>query len=395
VSGSALAPEQEPARTRRVLLASTATRWLGTARMPRSFARAGFEVGLLTPPDSLAERSRYVSRIAYLPATAIPLEWLAALIRMVDAFAPQFLVPCDEMAVRLLFSLALETPPGLSVATHAQLRALIEDSLGDPRFYAASIDKTMLPAAAEALGIRVPASAVVSHADEALAQANVFGYPVLLKRRFGFAGEGVAVVDSACDVRAAAERLFRPDPLDLGARTPQLLVQQFVRGPYHSQALVARRGVTLASFAWERAVATTPIKGQTALLRFIDSPATRASAQALCRAFGMSGFFNVQFVIDSERGDAHLLEINRRIVTHMHVGERVGVDLARAFQRALDEGTVAALAPDPGTAGTTLVVFPREWVRDPRSRLLIEHPVDVPWDDPGVIRAMIAMRDEP
>ena len=395
MSDSTLVQEAQRTGTRRVLLVSTATRWLGTARMPRSLARAGFEVGLLTPPDSLAERSRYVSRVGYLPATAIPLEWLAALIRMVDGFLPQWLVPCDEMAVRLLFSLALEAPPGLASATHARLCALVQASLGDPRFYAASMDKTMLPAAVEPLGIRVPEYAVVPSADEALAQANALGYPLVLKRRFGFAGEGVAVIDGAHDVRAAAERLFRPDPLDLATeRTPRLLVQRFVRGPYRSQALVARRGATLAGFAWERAVATTPVKGQTALLRFVDSPSTRATAEQLCRVFGMSGFFNVQFVVDERTGDAHLLEINRRIVTHMHVGERVGIDLARALHRALEGDSGEPSAPRPGTAGKTLVVFPREWVRDPRSRLLVEHPVDVPWDDRALIRAMLAMRDE-
>jgi hypothetical protein len=40
----------------KVLLASTATRWLGTARIPSALAKAGFEVSLLTPRNSLAEK---------------------------------------------------------------------------------------------------------------------------------------------------------------------------------------------------------------------------------------------------------------------------------------------------------------------------------------------------
>jgi hypothetical protein len=38
------------------------------------------------------------------------------------------------------------------------------------------------------------------------------------------------------------------------------------------------------------------------------------------------------------------------------------------------------------------VHFPQEWLRDPRSHYLRDHPVDVPWDEPELIRAMLARR---
>ena len=88
------------------------------------------------------------------------MEWLLTLIHAVDRISPDVLVPCDEMAVRLLFSLALEAPAGIDKTLHARLLALVEESLGDPRYYAVSIDKTMLPAAAEALGVPVPPYAI-------------------------------------------------------------------------------------------------------------------------------------------------------------------------------------------------------------------------------------------
>ena len=59
-------------------------------------------------------------------------------------------------------------------------------------------------------------------------------------------------------------------------------------------------------------------------------------SEKLCRGFGIGGFFNVQYLIDAATGAAHLLEINRRIVTHMHLGERVGADLPEALGEALD-----------------------------------------------------------
>ena len=374
-----------------LLMVSTASQWLGPARMARALAKADCEVSLLAPADSLAAKSRYVAKRHVLAGNAIPMEWLHSLMAAIDDTAPRMLVPCDEMAVRLLFALAVDPPRDLPSATRLRLDVLIRTSLGDPEFFQSSIDKILLPPAAGALGIRMPPYALADGIDEAIACAASLGYPLVLKRRFGFAGEGVAVATDADDLVRQGRSLLSPDQLDLGQRHPQqLLVQSFIRGAYHSQAIAAWQGKPLARFAWEREVATLPYKGQTSVLRFVRSPETAAYTETLCEAFGISGFCNVQFVLDQD-GRAYLLELNRRIVTHMHMGERVGADLAAAIARQL-----RGLPPAPRTeplseSGPSVVIFPREWLRDPKSHWLQEHPSDVPWDDPALIKAMLAM----
>ena len=378
-----------------MLLLGTATQWLGTARTPRALAKAGFKVAVLAPEGSLVLKSRFVSQVGLVPDTAIPMEWLGMLIRMVDKVAPDLLVPGDEMAVRLLFTLVLDPPPGLQADVQARLAALVTKSLGDPRFYATSTDKTLLPPAAEALGVRMPPYAIVARAHDAVAFAEERGYPVVLKRRFGFSGAGVAVVATRTELMDAAQRLLRPSQLDLGEnKEPQLLVQEFITGVQHSQALVSLQGVPLAGFGWERHVATNPLIGQTSVLRFIQSPETRMFSEKLCRGFGICGFMNLQFMMDSKTGEAHLLEINRRIVTHTHMGERVGADLGVALYRALEGEPPAPVPEAQNTEGDIVAVFPREWLRDPESRYLHEYPVDVPWDEPELIEACLAMRHE-
>jgi hypothetical protein len=378
-----------------VLLLSTATRWLGTARMPRVLSRAGFEVALLTPPDSLAEKSRYVSKIGQISSTAIPMEWLFALLQFVKTVSPQMLVPCDEMAIRLLFSLILDPPRGLDSELKARIVSTVTDSLGDPRFYAVSIDKTMLPAAAEAMGVRVPPYGIAASVQEAIERAAALGYPAVLKRRFGFAGQGVEIVSTRDELIAAAQRLLQPDQLDLGElRRPQLLVQKFITGPHLSQSIVALQGVPLESFAHERFAATRPVKGQTTVVRFVRSPETREFSDRLCREFNMSGFFSIQFIVDERTGQAHLLEINRRLITHMHLGERVGRDLGRALFAALSGQPAPRGSVEDEIEGEAVVVFPREWLRDPQSPHLSEFPVDIPWDEPELVEAMLAMRHE-
>ncbi|MGH8800290.1 MAG: hypothetical protein ACREX7_08600, partial [Casimicrobiaceae bacterium] len=60
-------------------MVSTASQWLGPARMARALARADGEVSLLAPADSLAAKSRYVSKRWTVPGNAIPMEWLQIL----------------------------------------------------------------------------------------------------------------------------------------------------------------------------------------------------------------------------------------------------------------------------------------------------------------------------
>ena len=100
-----------------ILLVSTATQYIGTARIPGALAKAGFEVFLLTPRNSLAAKSRYVRRCGLLPDDASPMQWLAALARMVDVVAPRLVLPCDDNSVRLLQSLVLQAPAGFPAAT--------------------------------------------------------------------------------------------------------------------------------------------------------------------------------------------------------------------------------------------------------------------------------------
>ena len=202
----------------------------------------------------------------------------------------------------------------------------------------------------------------------------------------------MAIVTDADDLAGQGASLLAPDQLDLGQGRPrQLLVQSFVRGPYHSQAIAAWDGEVLAQFAWERQVATLPCKGQTSVLRFVRSPESGAYAETLCKAFRISGFGNVQFVLDDD-GRAYLLEINRRVVTHMHMGERVGADLGVAMARKLRGLPAEPRFDPPAGSGPSIAIFPREWLRDPHSPWLRECPADLPWDEPALLKAILAMR---
>src|SRR5436190_691757 len=153
---------------RGILLVSTASRWLGTARMPRCLARAGFEVALLAPRGSLALHSRFVARSIVLRDEATPMQWLLSLVAMIAEVEPRLVIPCDEVAIRLLFELVHNPPRHLGGEGGARVQQLVRESLGDPAHYETSIDKTMLPPAAQALGVPVPPYRLAETVDEAV-----------------------------------------------------------------------------------------------------------------------------------------------------------------------------------------------------------------------------------
>ncbi|MDE2209226.1 MAG: ATP-grasp domain-containing protein [Betaproteobacteria bacterium] len=375
-----------------ILLVSTATQYIGTARMPAALTNAGFEVSLLTPQRSLAAKSRHVRRCSFLPDNASPMQWLAAFVRMVELVSPRLVLPCDDNSVRLLQSLVLSPPAALPAAASLGLASLVRESLGDPEFYATSIDKLRLAPAAQTLGVRVPPYDLVSSLQAAEAFAVNHGYPVVLKLGPGSAGEWVRIVgDRAALARSFAELMLAPPPVLGGSAPRAVLVQARIEGNSVLQSIVAWGGRVLAGYAREKLVSHSPPMGPATVSRTFHCPEARSFSERLAAGLRMNAFFGVEFIADRRSGELYLLEINRRITPGTHVGALVGVDLCSALFAALDG------RPPPGrddlVEGEEHVYahFPQEWLRDPMSRYLRECRVDLPWDDPELLEAMVAI----
>jgi hypothetical protein len=386
---------KEPFVSIPVLLVSTATRWIGTARIPSALAKAGFGVSLLTPRDSLAEKSRFVSRVDYLPDSATAAQWVRAFAAAVGASAPRIVLPCDDMAFRLLAMLVRTPPPEFPPALHLQLASLIRDSLGDQAHYDLSVDKTLLPPFAQTLGVRVPPYSVIGDAGAADAFAAAHGYPVVLKRAHGFAGQGVAICANRDELLLALAQFNQPDQLDLGESRPaRHLIQAHVPGRVQYYLATAWKGDLLAGWASEKVVANPEPTGPPTVSRHFRSPGLARIAASLVAGLGISGHFFAEFIIADGTGEPHLLEINRRITPGSHRGRARNVDQwAALYARLQGTAPTSRTELDEGEEGLT-VWFPEEMRRDPQSRYLREHPVDVPWDEPEVLEALLAMRDK-
>jgi len=377
-----------------ILLISTAMHALGQARMSRSLAMAGFEVSLLAPRGSLAEKSRFAKKIGQLPENATAEQWIHAFAATVQATAPALVLPCDDTSFRLMQMLVYAPPRNLQPALQRRLALLVTASLGAPAYFRTSVDKTLLCPAAEALGVRVPAHVVVEDPHEAEAFAAEHGYPVVVKRGHSTAGEGVAICSDAMELAQAFVVLRLPDPTGLSeAYGRRLLVQAHVPGRIQYYAGVAWKGALVSGMGVEK-VAGVP-KGPSTVSRYFRSDALRDFSARLAQGFGMTGIFAPEFAIHERTGEPYLLELNRRMTHGTHRGAAMNVDAGAALFSALSGAPTTTRADLDEGEEHLCVHFPSEWLRDPESPWLRDHPVDVPWDEPELIEAMLALRRTP
>jgi predicted ATP-grasp superfamily ATP-dependent carboligase len=376
-----------------VLLVATTTTWFGTARIPKVLAEAGFDVSLLTPRHSLAEAGRFVAKIGHLADHSNAMQWFEAFAVMVRATAPRLVIPCDDMAFRLLTALMIEPPQRMRADLHLQLAALVRASLGNPAHYRTSVDKTLLPPGAEALGVQVPAYEIVTNPLAAKPFVARHGYPVVLKRGHGFAGQGVAICADDAELARAFDAFAVANAQDIGEAThDRYLLQAHVTGPVQYFHAVAWQGELLAGWALEKLVANPAPTGPPTVTRHFAGTGLRQIATNLARGFGISGLFFAEFILDAVTGTPLLLEINRRISPATHRGALWNVDLCAALFGALGGTASKSRAALDAAEGGTTAHFPQEWLRDPHSRYLRQYPSDVPWDEPELLEAMLKMR---
>lgn len=373
-----------------LLLAATATEWAGPARLPRELVRAGFDVSVLAPKRALVAKSRYVSAVTHLPDATTPMQWAYMLAASIGARAPRLIVPCDDTALQLMMTF-VETPPdGLEGSLRGQLLALIRESLGDPAFYRPSIDKTLLPSAAQALGVRVPPFEIVAEVAAARAFARTHGYPIVLKRAFGTAGQAVEIVLEETRLQPAFQKLMSKGDAALW-KSSDLLIQAWIPGKGLLHAVAAWRGVAYAGMTRE-VLMRSSTTGPSTVVRCRHAPEARRFSELLVAGFGISGFFGPEFIEHERTGEVYLIEINRRVTNGVQMGGAVGVDLCAALAGALDDGAYTGRADIPPGEAHLIAEFPQEWLRDPASPYLRTARTDVPWDDVVLLQAMLAMR---
>ncbi|HEV2561689.1 MAG TPA: hypothetical protein VGT78_06070 [Rhizomicrobium sp.] len=376
----------------RVLLAATVC-WPTTARIAGGLAQLGCHVDAFCPSGAPVHESRFVNlRHAY--------NALSPLTSLRDALSisrPDLIIPCDDRAVQHVLRLR-ETEPQSAQAK------LVGDSLGAPENYPAMISRASFMKEARALGISVPETISLmkeSQIEPALAK---IGLPAVLKVDGSWGGDGVAIVHTRAEAIAAWRKLSRPlSPLRSLARTlrrgdvhhflaaikpvqPIISIQQFIAGEPATTALSAWNGNVSGTIHMD-VVVSQGVTGPASVLRRVECAEMEGAARAVARRFALSGLHGLDFIRDAN-GRAHLLEINPRATQTSYLALGHGHDLLAGLVASASGQRHAPRMPT--TTNNLIALFPQEWARDSASPYLKSAYHDIPWEDPGLLRACIA-----
>ena len=386
----------------KVLIATTA-RWIPTARVIVALENAGFTIDAVCPSGHPLSKTDVVRKIYKYRG----LDALASFGEAIAASKPDLIVPGDDLAAQQLHLLYEQEhrkgDAGKPVC------ALIARSLGAPENFPLLYARAAFIQLAQEDGIRVPKTQVIRNIADLEKWMSAAGadFPVVLKADGSSGGDGVRVVRTLEEANRGLRALQAPPLLlraakralidrDFALVWPSLLrrrsvvsAQTFIAGREATSAVACWKGEVLASLQFE-VLNKVASSGHATVLRAIDDAEMSAAAEKIVRRLNLSGVHGFDFMLESQSGDAYLLEINPRLTQVGHLTLGPGRDIPAALFSAVSG---QAVCPAPKiTEENTIALFPQEWIRDSASPFLQSAYHDVPWDKPELIRACVRAR---
>ncbi|CAM2980856.1 urea carboxylase [Prescottella defluvii] len=233
-------------------------------------------------------------------------------------------------------------------------------------------DKHTAREAARAVGVPlVPGSGLLASVDEALAEAERIGYPVMLKAVGGGGGIGMQACFTPAALRGAYETVQRLAAANFSSSG--VFLERFIARARHIEVQVFGdgRGRTLSLGTRDcslqrrnqKVVEEAPASGLPD--RVVDR--LLRSSRELASSVGYRSAGTVEFVYDVDRGEASFLEMNTRLqVEHPVTEEVTGVDLVEWMLRlAGGDSRMLDGLPDSGPPITGHAVEARVYAEDP------------------------------
>ncbi|MER7924522.1 5-oxoprolinase/urea amidolyase family protein [Streptomyces sp. NPDC096057] len=208
-------------------------------------------------------------------------------------------------------------------------------------------------AAAEAAGVQLaPGTGLLADPDEALTQAALIGYPVMLKATGGGGGIGMSACHSPAELTEAWDRVQRVAAASFSSAG--VFLERLVEHARHVEVQVFGDGegrvVTFGDRDCSLQRRNQKVLEEAPAPDLPDRIRTQlaTSARELCASVGYRSAGTVEFVYDATRQEAYFLEVNTRLqVEHPVTEEIYGVDLV-AWMLRLARGE-SDVVRDPGT----------------------------------------------
>jgi hypothetical protein len=381
-----------------VLIATTSC-WYPTARLAMALASAGCEVEMVCPASHPARKTKAVRRTHVYRGLA-PLNSFA---RAITTTRPDFIVSGDDLATQHLHHLHAREKIGGNA--ESPICALIERSLGAPESFAVVNARAAFMDLAYQEGVRVPPTRVIRNIGELKTWIACTGLPTVLKADGSSGGDGVRIANTLTEAERFFKELQSPPLLARAAkralldqdktlvwpsilrRRPVVNAQSFVAGREATSAVACWKGGVVASLHFE-VVNKASSAGHATVVRLIENAEMSAAADKMARRLSLSGLYGFDFMLEAETGNAYLVEINPRSTQVGHFSLGPGRDIPAALYASLSGKAVKA-APKI-TEKDTIALFPQEWIRDSESPFLRSAYLDLPLDEPELIRDCVS-----
>jgi predicted ATP-grasp superfamily ATP-dependent carboligase len=300
-----------------------------------SLVRAGYRVGTASSQlPAPASWSRFSERRFGLPnPRAVPAEFASRVAAIADAGGYLTVLPCSEGS---LWAISGNREPFEGGA--------VDLGLPDPATVTTCTEKSELIKQALRAGLSAPETAVCRDKAEALAAAERFGFPAVVKPRR-------TVFEAGEETRHLASALVgNSDALEAALSEAGLpcLIQRRERGPVVSVGGVFAAGRVLA-IAPSRYLRTWPAEaGPVSFSESIEAPEQLLGSVArLLELLKWEGIFELE-AIEREPGDYAVLDFNPRIYGSMALAVKAGAPLAAVWCDWLLKGRTADLRARPG-----------------------------------------------
>lgn len=387
--------EKRPAldRPQPSVLIVAAKWWATSARLASGLHRHGCHVRAVCPtghPLTHVSGIRHVYRYGGLFS-------LSSLRRILHDCRPNFVIPCDDGVAAQLHALYALDPT---------LRDLIERSLGSPESYPVVDSRLRFLSMANELGIRVPRTQLVAKAEDLLTwHENTASAAAVLKIDGESGGNGVRISRSLdeslaawrelqvpCSVSTAWKRLvIDRDPLALWRRgrhrEREVTVQEFIPGRPANSMLVCWRGALLAIVSVVVVAAEGPT-GAATVVRVIRNERMKRAAELVVSRLKLSGFYGLDFILESGTGVPYLIEMNPRCTQLGHI-ELAGAGSLAGVLSAVLHGDPRPPPHNP-LRGDTIALFPQALAAGKVCLPYIRASYhDLPADEPQLLRELM------
>lgn len=307
----------------------------GFVYFPWMMARAGVEVDVVAAAGHPVRRSRHVRRV--FTAAANDEAFRATVSARLATGEYALLLAMDE--------------PGRDLLYRGERDAAIEPYLPVPRanpLREAFSDKERFLGWCERNGVPVPQTRVVATADEGIAFAAEWDFPVVLKGAVGMGGKAVRVCGGEDEVRVA----YR----ELAAGGGHVLAQRFVRGAVGSCSLVAWRGRVGAWTASEKWISLADGLGPSAVRRLRNDAELGRLVTRIAAAGEVTGITGFDW-IEGAPGEFLVIDPHfGRCTPPAAISDYSGVDVGAAV-RGLLEGDERVQAPR--NEGLIVAMYPQ------------------------------------